>query len=105
MSSNHSCSARSGGRRTTEPQGTGGIRAAARGDKRATRVRIGVIGYGYWGPNIVRNLTASRIATWSQSATGARRALQRAQQDLPPRPADDRFLRRFCSRPTSTRLR
>ena len=35
----------------------GGVHRDVVGDKTAG-VRVGVIGYGYWGPNIVRNLSA-----------------------------------------------
>jgi predicted dehydrogenase len=34
------------------------VDAATRVDKSADVVRVGVIGFGYWGPNIVRNLSA-----------------------------------------------
>ena len=39
-------------------------------------IRFGVIGYGYWGPNIVRNLhgldSAKLVAICDQSATALR---------------------------------
>src|SRR5215212_7306092 len=37
------------------PSGTG-LRKHASGHKSTSLVRLGVIGYGYWGPNIVRNV-------------------------------------------------
>jgi predicted dehydrogenase len=43
-------------------------------------LRFGVIGYGYWGPNIVRNLhsleTAKVVAVCDKSAAALRRAKQ-----------------------------
>jgi len=46
-------------------------------------VRFGVIGYGYWGPNVVRNLgqlkTADMLAVCDMSAS----ARQRVQKDCP----------------------
>jgi predicted dehydrogenase len=46
-------------------------------------IRIGVIGYGYWGPNIVRNFNAldqSRVVTVCDKSA---KALRRAQQAFP----------------------
>ena len=43
-------------------------------------IRFGVIGYGYWGPNIVRNLhgldSAQVVAICDQSEVALRRAKQ-----------------------------
>ena len=43
-------------------------------------IRFGVIGYGYWGPNIVRNLdgldSAQMVAICDKSETALRRAKQ-----------------------------
>ncbi len=43
-------------------------------------IRFGVIGYGYWGPNIVRNLhgldSAQVVAICDQNETALRRAKQ-----------------------------
>src|SRR5579871_1243772 len=46
-------------------------------------IRFGVIGYGYWGPNIVRNLqslSGAEVAAICDSSTGA---LNRARQAHP----------------------
>ena len=49
----------------------------------ADSVRVGVIGYGYWGPNIVRNLSAldrcELISVCDRNAV----ALKRAQKTYP----------------------
>src|SRR5271157_1047483 len=56
-------------------------------------VRFGVIGYGYWGPNVVRNLNqlekADVLAVCDQSA-GARQRIQKAypQVDVTSNPAE-----------------
>ena len=43
-------------------------------------IRFGVVGYGYWGPNIVRNLrlldTAEVVAICDKSPAALRRAAQ-----------------------------
>src|SRR6195256_6273570 len=43
-------------------------------------IRFGVIGYGYWGPNVVRNLraldSAQVVAICDKSASSLRRAKQ-----------------------------
>src|SRR3954471_10385966 len=53
-------------------------RDAAVEPARANVVRMGVIGYGYWGPNIVRNVraldTAELIAVCDKSPAALRRA-------------------------------
>jgi hypothetical protein len=44
-------------------------------------IRVGVIGYGYWGPNVVRNLLA-----WKTSVNALRHesgALARAKKAIP----------------------
>src|SRR5207302_11316705 len=44
-------------------------------------VRFGVIGYGYWGPNVVRNLTSlegSELMAVCAKSPAARRRLQKA---------------------------
>ena len=56
-------------------------------------VRFGVVGYGYWGPNVVRNLNqlekADVLAVCDQSA-GARQRIQKAypQVDVTSNPAE-----------------
>ena len=41
---------------STMPAGSARIEPEPMGTKpRSATVRVGVIGYGYWGPNIVRN--------------------------------------------------
>ena len=46
----------SSGVSTVDPTATAS-HAAQAAHRRADVVRVGVIGYGYWGPNIVRNLS------------------------------------------------
>ena len=60
-------------------------------ERKKDAVRIGVIGYGYWGPNIVRNVSmlqnSELVAVCDKSAA----ALQRAQRLYPARPGDHRL--------------
>ena len=46
-------------------------------------IRMGVIGYGYWGPNIVRNFNSIDAACVRMVADGADSARKRAQKDHP----------------------
>ena len=46
-------------------------------------LNIGVIGYGYWGPNIVRNLQNLSTARSSRSATRAKRACSEPKRAYP----------------------
>jgi predicted dehydrogenase len=46
-------------------------------------IRIGVIGYGYWGPNIVRNLQSTEGASVSIVCDRDSKALARARQAFP----------------------
>jgi predicted dehydrogenase len=46
-------------------------------------IRIGVIGYGYWGPNIVRNFNGIDTAQVMMVADGADGARKRAEKDHP----------------------
>jgi predicted dehydrogenase len=46
-------------------------------------IRVGVIGYGYWGPNIVRNLQSLEGARVVAICDRAARSLQRARQAFP----------------------
>ena len=46
-------------------------------------IRIGVIGYGYWGPNIVRNFNVVENAQVMMIADGADRAFKRAAKEHP----------------------
>ena len=46
-------------------------------------LRIGVIGYGYWGPNIVRNLHALESCDLSMISDRSAAALKRAQRTYP----------------------
>ncbi len=46
-------------------------------------IKFGVIGYGYWGPNIVRNLRALDTATVVSICDKSSAALRRAQQAHP----------------------
>ena len=48
-------------------------------------IRFGVIGYGYWGPNVVRNLAAleySEVAAVCDSSPNARRRVQKAHPNM-----------------------
>src|SRR5437868_9899095 len=48
-------------------------------------VRFGVIGYGYWGPNVVRNLAsleASELMAVCDKSPAARRRLQKAHPGI-----------------------
>src|SRR6266403_4259353 len=48
-------------------------------------IRFGVIGYGYWGPNVVRNLNAleySEVAVVCDSSPNARRRIQKAYPNM-----------------------
>ena len=49
----------------------------------AAAVRFGVVGYGYWGPNIVRNLTALEQCDLVSVCDTNAKALQRAQKAYP----------------------
>src|SRR6266404_5716154 len=46
-------------------------------------VRIGVIGYGYWGPNIVRNFRSARGAEVKMVCDKRADSLQRVKQAFP----------------------
>ena len=46
-------------------------------------VRVGVVGYGYWGPNIVRNLYGLDSADVVTICDSDAKALQRARRDYP----------------------
>ena len=49
-------------------------------------IKVGVIGYGYWGPNVVRNLTAidgSEVLLVCDKSPDARRASQKAHPGIP----------------------
>src|SRR5256884_1176208 len=48
-------------------------------------VRFGVIGYGYWGPNVVRNLTSlegSELMAVCDKSPAARRRMQKAHPGI-----------------------
>jgi predicted dehydrogenase len=46
-------------------------------------IRIGVIGYGYWGPNIVRNLQSLESARVAAVCDRDARTLKHARQAFP----------------------
>lgn len=49
-------------------------------------MNFGVIGYGYWGPNVVRNLVGlegSRVVAIAEMSPKARMRAQKAYQDIP----------------------
>ncbi len=48
-----------------------------------SRIRVGVIGYGYWGPNIVRNLYALDACTVTALADRNPATLQKALRVYP----------------------
>jgi predicted homoserine dehydrogenase-like protein len=47
-------------------------------------VRVGVIGYGYWGPNIVRNLHGIEHCQVVSICDKNPAALKRAARSIPP---------------------
>lgn len=51
--------------------------------ERTDVIRFGVVGYGYWGPNIVRNLGSLQGACIASLCDKDRHALQRAAQAYP----------------------
>lgn len=51
--------------------------------ERANVIRFGVVGYGYWGPNIVRNLSALPGASVASLCDKSLHALRRASQAYP----------------------
>src|SRR5690242_15881637 len=51
--------------------------------ERANVIRFGVVGYGYWGPNIVRNLSALPGASVASLCDKSLPALRRASQAYP----------------------
>jgi predicted dehydrogenase len=57
---------------------TGGVRSTA-----SDTVRVGVIGYGYWGPNIVRNLHGLDNCEVGAVCDKSPAALKRAQKTYP----------------------
>ena len=52
-------------------------------ETRADMVRIGVIGYGYWGPNIVRNLHGQKTCQASMVCDKSSAALARVRKAYP----------------------
>jgi predicted dehydrogenase len=55
----------------------------------AAAVRVGVIGYGYWGPNIVRNLCALESCLVTHVCDRSHAALKRASRAHPGVPLTD----------------
>ena len=53
-------------------------------------IRIGVIGYGYWGPNIVRNLHGLSTTQTVMVCDKSPAALARVQQSLSRHPHNHR---------------
>src|SRR5438477_12405700 len=52
---------------------------------RSNMVRFGIIGYGYWGPNVVRNLTSlegSELTAVCDKTPAARRRMQKAHPGI-----------------------
>ncbi|MCU1313489.1 MAG: ydgJ 3 [Acidobacteriaceae bacterium] len=59
--------------------------AASLGRIRDSLVNFGVIGYGYWGPNVVRNLTSlegSQVLAIAEKSPEARKRAQRAYPSI-----------------------
>ncbi len=54
-------------------------------------VTLGVIGYGYWGPNIVRNFNSIDTARVTMVADGAEGALKRLKNESSPDNGDSRL--------------
>ncbi len=46
-------------------------------------INIGIIGYGYWGPNIVRNFSVLEGARVASICDGNQQALNRARKSYP----------------------
>src|ERR1700741_4696362 len=58
-------------------------RASEREQSPVDTVRVGVIGYGYWGPNIVRNFHALDRAELVAVCDKSQAALKRAHKGFP----------------------
>jgi predicted dehydrogenase len=67
---------------TSTRAATGPLRAEA-DSAPAAAIRVGVIGYGYWGPNIVRNLSALETCELVSVCDRSPAALQRASRACP----------------------
>src|SRR5260370_23518485 len=52
-------------------------------DTKSDLVRMGVIGYGYWGPNIVRNFHGQEGSQVVAVCDSSPKALKRVQQSYP----------------------
>jgi predicted dehydrogenase len=70
------------GSRERSPEGAGAAELEAQ-PKPAGALRIGVIGYGYWGPNIVRNVQALDNADLVAVCDTSTAALERAGRAYP----------------------
>src|SRR5712692_8169256 len=67
------------------PQTSNASHAISR-DTKTDLVRIGVIGYGYWGPNIVRNFHAQERSRVVAVCDKNAKSLQRSRQEHPDVP-------------------
>ncbi len=74
---------------------------AAAAERQPAPVRVGVVGLGYWGPNLARNLAA---IPGCRAGLAVRRlhARARASGALLPQRADDRRRSRICSATTTS---
>ena len=63
-------------------------------------IKIGVIGYGYWGPNLVRNFAETPGADWPRSPISIRRSSRRSRSAYPA-VQDHDAISRTCSRTRS----
>ena len=65
------------------PQAVPNAKYAIPSDAASDLIRIGVIGYGYWGPNIVRNFHAQQGSRVVAVCDNSSKALKRVQQSYP----------------------
>jgi predicted dehydrogenase len=70
-------------RKTAEVSQSTALDTAAIGERTDATVRVGVIGYGYWGPNIVRNLHSLENCQLVAVCDKNPAALKRAQKVYP----------------------
>lgn len=65
------------------PQTSPNANHASSKNAKSNLVRMGVIGYGYWGPNIVRNFHGQEGSLVVAVCDGSPKALKRVQQSYP----------------------
>src|SRR6266568_4771807 len=69
--------------RVEAPQTSPNASHAISRDKKSDLVRMGVIGYGYWGPNIVRNFHGQENARVEMVCDKSAAALTRVRKTYP----------------------